>query len=177
MERHLLGTDQTIRREARTMTELTVRKHNEETAATAMGPARRASRLVRRLLSWDPFRQMQPIPPSVPVEFSPAFDVRETKDAFVFEADIPGIKEQDLEVTTSGDRLTVAGERAARETRPDTYYACERSFGEFSRSFTLPDSADLSTVKASLESGVLTVTVKKSGEVQSKKIAVQSKQS
>ncbi len=158
------------------MAELTVRKHDDKTAPSTPELARRPSRLMQRLLRWDPFSQMLPILPSIPMGLSPSFEVRETKDSFVFEADVPGIKEQDLEVTLSGDRLTISGKREAKEeTKTQTYYACERSYGEFSRSFTLPEGADTSAIKASLEGGVLTVTVKKGAELQPKTIAVHSK--
>ncbi len=160
------------------MADIAIRKHDDQTASTgsAMETARRPPRFLRRLLEWDPFGEMQPILRSVLGGFTPSFDVKETKDAFVFEADVPGVKESELEVTVSGNRLTIAGKREAKEeTRTDTYYACERSYGEFSRSFALPEGADAGNIKAHTENGVLTVIVKKSADLQPKKIAVQSK--
>jgi HSP20 family protein len=158
------------------MAELTIRKHDDQTAPATVAPARRAQRLMQRLLRWDPFGQMLPIVPSIPEGFAPSFEIRETKDAFVFEADVPGVKEKDLDVSVSGDRLTISGKREAKEeTRTETFYACERSYGEFSRSFTLPEGADTSSIRAGLDGGVLTVTVRKSAELQPKKIAIHSK--
>jgi HSP20 family protein len=76
-------------------------------------------------------------------------------------------------VTVTGQRLTIAGKREAeKEEKTHTYYSCERSYGEFSRSFTLPDGVDMGSLQANLADGVLTVTVKKTPEAQPKKIAV-----
>jgi HSP20 family protein len=72
------------------------------------------------------------------LRFVPDFEVKETKEGFVFKADVPGIKEKDLEITMTGNRLTISGKREAEmEERSDTYYACERSYGSFTRAFTL----------------------------------------
>jgi HSP20 family protein len=106
---------------------------------------------------------------------APAFDVKETKEAYLFKADVPGIQDKDLEVTITGNRLTVGGKRdEEKEERSDRYYTYERNYGSFSRSFTLPDGADTDKLRASLDSGVLTVTVPKKPEVQPKKVAVKS---
>jgi HSP20 family protein len=132
---------------------------------------------MRALLTWDPFREMAPFAPAEASTFSlsAAFDVKETKDAYLFKADVPGIYEKDLEVTLTGNRLTIAGKRdAEKEDRTDRYYAYERSYGAFTRSFTLPEGANVEALRASLEQGVLTVTVPKKPEVQPKKIALRS---
>ena len=105
----------------------------------------------------------------------PAFDVKETKDAYRFKADVPGIQEKDIEVTVTGNRLTMSGKREAeKEERNDRYYTYERNYGSFTRSFTLPDGADLERLQATLEHGVLAITVPKKPEVQPKKIAVKA---
>jgi HSP20 family protein len=132
---------------------------------------------MRSLLAWDPFREMAPFAnfEDRPLAFMPAFDVKETKDAYLFKADLPGIKDKDLEVTITGNRLTVSGKRdEEKETKEDWYYSYERSYGTFSRSFTLPEGAELDELHALLEQGVLTVTVPKKPEVQPKKIAVKT---
>jgi HSP20 family protein len=132
-------------------------------------------RTMRALLSWDPFREMAPYAPAEASVFSltAAFDVKETKDAYLFKADVPGIQEKDLEVTVTGNRLTIAGKRdAEKEDKNERYYSYERSYGSFTRSFTLPDGADTDALRASLEHGVLSVTVPKKPEVQPKKVAV-----
>ena len=133
--------------------------------------------MMRALMSWDPFREMAPFapPPETGIAFNPAFDVKETKDAYLFKADLPGIKEKDLEVTMTGNRLNVGGKRdEEKEEKTDRYYTYERNYGSFTRSFTLPEGADLDKLRASLDQGVLTVTVPKKAEVQPKKIAVKT---
>jgi HSP20 family protein len=133
-------------------------------------------RTMRTLLAWDPFREMSPFAiDERPVAFAPAFDVKETKDAYLFKADLPGIQERDLEVTMTGNRLNVSGKREEeKEEKQARYYSYERSYGSFTRSFTLPEGADVDNLRASLEQGVLTVTVPKKPEVQPKKIAVKT---
>jgi HSP20 family protein len=125
------------------------------------------------MLRWDPFQEMRPLLPAEVPAFSPAFEVKETKDAFVFKADLPGIKEADLEVTVAGSRLIISGKREAeKEEKEDTYYAYERSFGSFTRTFTIPDEVDKEHVKAELKAGELTVVVPKTAATVAKKIPV-----
>jgi len=156
------------------MADITVQRKN----GGEIQPTRREFepfRLMRDLFRWDPFREMAPMWPTEGAGFAPAFDIKETKDAFVFKADLPGIKESDLEVTSAGNRLTISGKRESeKEEKDDTYYAYERSFGSFSRSFTLPDSADAAHIRAELKNGELTVAVPKSASAVAKKIPVAS---
>jgi HSP20 family protein len=156
-----------------------IRKQSGEkpAAAPAVEPPWDPWRAMRHLLSWDPFREMAPFPAFEErvAAFTPAFDVKETKDSYEFKADVPGIKDKDLEVTMTGNRLTIGGKREEeREDKSDRYYSYERNYGSFSRSFTLPDGVDAENLRASLEQGVLTVLVPKKPEVQPKKIAVKS---
>jgi HSP20 family protein len=105
----------------------------------------------------------------------PDFEVKETKDAYLFKADVPGVKEADIEVTVTGNRLTLAGSRAEeKEEKGDTYYSCERKYGSFTRAYTLPEGADLEHPHADLKAGVLTVAVPKLPEVKPKKVEVKS---
>jgi HSP20 family protein len=128
--------------------------------------------MMRALLSWDPFREIEP---SFDEErsFLPAFDVKETDDAFVFTADVPGIKESDIQVQVHGPRLTIGGKRVAEEHKQgDKYFRYERRHGSFTRAFTLPESADGSKVAADLKDGVLTVKVAKKASEQPRTVAV-----
>jgi len=131
-------------------------------------------RLMRELLGWDPFAEMVPSGMGgEPVLFTPRFEVKETKDHYVFKADLPGIDEKDLEISLTGNRLTVSGKREAEERQEnERYYAYERSYGTFSRSFTLPDGADADHAEADLKSGVLTIAVPKKPEHQPRKISL-----
>jgi HSP20 family protein len=91
----------------------------------------------------------------------------------VFKADVPGVKAQALEITTTGNRLQISGKRdSEQESKTDTVYTYERQYGSFSRSFTLPDGADLEHGKSELKDGVLTVAIPKRPGEQAKKIAV-----
>lgn len=125
---------------------------------------------------WDPFRQMAPFMTGEdpPARFSPDFEIKETKDGFLFKADVPGIKEKDLEVTMTGNRLTISGKReATKEENNDSYYARECSYGSFIRAFTLPEGTDGNNhIRADLNQGVLTLFLPKRPELQPKRIEV-----
>lgn len=105
--------------------------------------------------------------------FAPDIELKETKDAYVVKADLPGVHDEDIEVSITGNRLTVSGKREEEERQEDDrYFAYERSYGAFSRSFVMPESADLERVKANLKEGVLHVTVPKKAEMQARKIEI-----
>ena len=156
------------------MADITVKKSN---TGQALAPTTREYdpfRAMRELLRWDPFKEMTPMWPSeLQGEFVPAFEVKENKDSFLFKADVPGVKEGDLDISVTGNRLT--GTRSEeKEEKNETYYASERRYGSFTRSYTLPEGADLEHIHADLKAGVLTVAVPKLAEAQPKKIAVKS---
>jgi HSP20 family protein len=130
-------------------------------------------RMMRDLLRWDPFHEMAPVLSAELPAYTPAFEIKETKDAFVFKADVPGVKEQDLEVTTTGNRLTVTGKRESeKEEKEDNYYAFERTYGSFTRSFTLPEHADTANIHADLKAGELTIVIPKAAAAVAKKIPI-----
>jgi HSP20 family protein len=154
------------------MADLTVQKKSPETPMVAhreWDPFR----VMRDMLRWDPFREMVPaIAPEAQV-YAPAFEVKETTESFVFKADVPGLKEQDVEVSVTGSRLTITGRREAeREEKTDTFYTYERSYGAFTRSFTLPEQADIEHVKAELKSGELTIVIPKAATPVAKRVPV-----
>src|SRR5581483_5983705 len=159
------------------MADITVRKETGKTPETHIMPREwEPFRVMRDLLRWDPFGEMTPLLKAEPIlTFAPDFEVKETKDAYLFKADVPGVKENDIEVTLTGNRLTIAGNRSEeKEEKTETYYSAERKYGTFTRSYTLPEGADLEHLHADLKAGVLTVAVPKLPEVQPKKIAVKS---
>jgi HSP20 family protein len=103
----------------------------------------------------------------------PRFDVKETGDAYLFTADLPGVKESDLDISLAGNILTVSGKREEEHRdEGEQYHATERSHGQFTRSFSLPDTADTGHVQASLKDGVLHLHVPKKPEVQPRKIPI-----
>ena len=163
------------------MANISVRKENENRPAPLTSHEQGRwdpFRMMRDLMTWDPFREMTPFAPPMPQSFMPSFDVKETKDSYIFKADVPGVKDSDIEVSITGNRLNITGKRESEhKEQTDTYYAYERSYGDFTRSFTLPEGADTQSTVADLKDGVLTLTVKKQPEMQPKKIAIQSQSS
>jgi HSP20 family protein len=131
-------------------------------------------RMMRDMMRWDPFGEMAPLRTEPGgFTFLPDIDVKETAQEYVFKADLPGIKEKDVEVALQGNRLTFTGKREEeRKEEGETYFTTERSYGAFTRTFTLPAGVDGERVRADLKEGVLTVIVPKKPEVQAKKIAI-----
>jgi len=128
-------------------------------------------------LRWDPFREMAPSWPGEPAaHFVPDFDVKETTDGFVFTADVPGVKEKDLELTMTGNRLTIIGKREApTEQTSDAYFARERAYGSFTRAFTMPEGTDGGDrIHAELKEGVLSIVLPKKPELQPRRIALKN---
>src|SRR5713101_367525 len=102
--------------------------------------------IMRDLTGWDPFREMTTLPPFVSrplAVFAPQFEVKETKDAFIFKADLPGIEEKNIEVSLTENRLTVSGLREEEDRHEgETFFADERTLRNFTRAFTLPDGVE-----------------------------------
>jgi HSP20 family protein len=133
-------------------------------------------RLMSNLLGWDPFREMTPSTQQTGETgmFLPRFEVKETKDGYLFLADVPGVKENDIDISLTGNRLTISGKREAEEhNEGDRFFAYERAYGTFSRSFTLPEGTDPENVRADLKNGVLQVLLPKKPEMQPRKITLQ----
>ena len=131
---------------------------------------------MRDVLRWDPFTETAPRWFGEEPGFSAAFEVNETKEAFIFKADLPGIKAEDLDVVLTQNRLTIRGKREAEKSeKGETFYTFERSYGSFARSFTLPEGVDGEKIDADLRDGVLTVTLAKKPEAQPKRIDVKAR--
>ncbi|KAL2344092.1 hypothetical protein Fmac_005377 [Flemingia macrophylla] len=115
---------------------------------------------------WDPFKDF-PFSNSLSAEnsafLSTRVDWKETPEAHVFKADIPGLKKEEVKVQIEDDRLLqISGERnVEKEDKNDTWHRLERSSGKFMRSFRFPENAKVDQIKASMENGVLTITVPK----------------
>ena len=130
-------------------------------------------RMIRDMVRWDPFQEMAPYGPTERAGFLPAFEVKETKDEYLFKADLPGVKDKDVDVTLTGNRLSITGKRdTEHQEKTDTYYVYERSYGTFSRAFTLPEGVDGGRIRAELKDGVLSVALPKRPELQAKKIPI-----
>jgi HSP20 family protein len=122
-------------------------------------------------MRWDPFQELGTRRGAY--DLAPAFEVRETKDGYVFSGDLPGIPEDSVELSIAGNQLTISGHRQ-EETREDgeRVHMYERRYGTFSRTFALPDGVDGEHIEAKLEHGVLTVTVPKKPEVKPRRISL-----
>ncbi|MCP4201052.1 MAG: Hsp20/alpha crystallin family protein [bacterium] len=103
----------------------------------------------------------------------PAVDVRETDESFVFTAELPGLTKDDVSITLEDNVLTLTGERRfENEENKAEFRRIERSYGRFTRSFTLPHEVDNDKVGAKYGDGVLTVTVPKTEKTKPRKIEI-----
>lgn len=108
--------------------------------------------------------------------WNPRVDIAETQDSIVLEADLPGMKPGDFELSVENYTLTLRGERKfEKKTEGENYHRVERSYGSFSRTFTLPSTVNLETVNAEFNDGVLKVTLQKREEVKPRQINVSVK--
>jgi HSP20 family protein len=105
----------------------------------------------------------------------PPVDLVEAEDHFVLKADLPGLREGDVNIEVQDGTLTISGERKAEhEQRERGWYRIERSFGSFNRSLTLPDGVDPDRIAASFSDGVLEVRVPKPEERKPRRISISS---
>jgi HSP20 family protein len=103
----------------------------------------------------------------------PAMDLVEQGDHLVLRADLPGMTEDDIEIEVKDGVLTLSGERRdANEEKADGYYRVERTFGQFSRTLTLPDGIDPDRITAGFDRGVLEVRVPKPEERKAHRIEI-----
>ena len=106
----------------------------------------------------------------------PAVDLYQTDDEVVVKAALPGIKADDVQISVTGDLLTLRGEFKQEEEKKDkAYHLREQRFGSFERSFALPTNVIADKAKAEFENGVLTLTLPKAEEVKPKMITVKAK--
>lgn len=133
---------------------------------------------------WDPFRELQrevgriigsldPIQVARRVQVYPPMNLYDAGDRYLLTAQLPGMTSGDIELTITGETLTLRGERARPERiRDETYRRRERPMGRWSRTVTLPDRVDNEQVSASFANGILTVTLPKAAEARPRHIAV-----
>lgn len=107
--------------------------------------------------------------------WSPRVDVYEEGDELVFEVDAPGLHKDDLDVSIEDNRLTIGGERREEKDVEDSernYFRSERVYGQFQRSFALPDNVDAEQISANYENGVLTVRAPRTEESRSQSVQI-----
>lgn len=107
----------------------------------------------------------------------PALDVYQTPEAVVVKATLPGVKPEDVNIDITGETLTIRGEtKAEQEVEKQNYLYQERRYGAFSRTVVLPSGLKPDKAEASMEDGVLTLTIPKAEEMKPKAIKVKPKE-
>ena len=139
------------------------------------------------LIKWEPLTEMEaivdramgwPFPRLGAAlalgEFGPRVDICESDGSYLFKADLPGMNKRDVSVTLADDMLTIQGERKREhEEKKPHYHRVERSYGSFSRSFSLPEDADPSSIHAHCENGELTIRIaRRAGAAAAEPVAV-----
>lgn len=142
------------------------------------------------LITWDPFNEIKEIQEAVNRLFNdslsrrkgkkeigywePAVDVIETKDDYRVIAEFPGIPKENIDISVSGDVLTIKGEKKSEEEIKDaTYYRKERVYGLFQKQLVLPKDIEADKIKANYKDGVLEVIIPKGEETKPKKIKIE----
>ena len=149
----------------------------------------------RELITWRPFRELEKGldemerlfedifgRPFFPIAWrraparrawSPPLEAYEKEEEYVVKVELPGMKKEEIEVSVMEDTLTIKGERRVEEeVKEENYYLCERCYGSFERSITLPSSVDMAKVKASYENGILEIKLPKVPEVKPRKVEI-----
>src|ERR1700685_4451730 len=105
--------------------------------------------------------------------WAPALDVQESKDNYIFRAELPGLKREEIDVSLQDDTLVISGERKVEKVEEGVeVHQQERYYGKFQRTLTLPEPVAADKVKAEYKDGVLTVTLPKTEAAKPKKIDV-----
>lgn len=146
------------------------------------------------LVRWEPFRDLVSLREAMDRLFEESFvrpqtdwlapteagalavDMYETEDAVVVKSAIPGIKPEDIDITVTGDTLTIKGEtKFEEEVKEENYVRREMRYGSFVRSLPVPVSVVADKAEAEFENGVLTLTLPKAEEVKPKAIQIKAK--
>jgi len=107
--------------------------------------------------------------------FVPPVDIYEDEHKIVLKLEVPGLKQEDLDIQLENNTLTVRGERKfEKEEKEENFHRIERRYGSFYRAFTVPNTVNTENVKASYDNGVLRVELEKRPEAKPKQIKVQA---
>ena len=143
------------------------------------------------IIKYDPFREMRSLQDEVNRLFassfnrgdneimrgawSPSVDIFENKDQIVLEAELPGMKPEDVSISIENNVLTLHGERKfEKKDEGDNFHRVERSYGSFTRSFTLPPTVSSENANAEFENGVLRLTLAKREEAKPRRIEIKA---
>jgi HSP20 family protein len=149
-------------------------------------PVRRRDNAPQPVVRWDPIRELQGLQEQFaqlmqrgPGEgdgsgpFIPLVDIEETENAWIVEAELPGVKRDDVNVEVRGSELAISGEIKERE-REGILRRRTRKTGEFDYHITLPGEADAEHIEARLDDGILTVRIPKPDQERPRRIEIQS---
>lgn len=133
------------------------------------------------LTRFDPFAEMTRLHADLarqldaPRGFTPAVDIFEDAEAIHVQAELPGMKSEDVTVDVENNVLTLRGQRTlSRSEDAEGYHRVERRYGAFARQFLLPRTVDAEKIEAELKDGVLTVRLPKRAEVKPRQISVKA---
>ncbi len=105
--------------------------------------------------------------------WAPSVDIYETENELVLKADVPDLSEKDLDIRVENNMLTISGERKfEQKVKEENYLRIERTYGSFSRSFSLPNTISAENIKAAYQNGVLTVEMPKRAESKPKQVKI-----
>ena len=122
---------------------------------------------------WDRFFSERPALDMLEKGWEPTMDITETKSDLIVKAELPGIDPKEIDISLTGDTLTIKGEKQQeKEEKEENYYRIERSYGIFSRTIKLPVTVQNDKIKASYQHGVLKITLPKSEEAKQKQIKI-----
>jgi HSP20 family protein len=133
---------------------------------------------------WDPFRELQrevgrlivsldPFQSARRLKGYPPLNVHDAGDRYLMSVQLPGMTPADIELTITGETITIRGERKRQEgVKDDSYRRQERPMGRWMRSVTLPDRVESGQVAASFSDGILTVSIPKAEEARPRRITV-----
>ena len=143
------------------------------------------------VLKWDPFRDLNMLQgrmnqlfdsagrgwrdnePSATTTWSPAVDIYETESAIVVKAELPGMERKDITLNLENNVLTLRGERRfEKETKEENYHRIERSYGGFSRAFSIPATVNEEKIQADYKDGVLKILLHKKDQAKPKQIQI-----
>ena len=144
-------------------------------AITRWDPFRDLSMLQDRMnrLFEDAGRGWRPDEAAATTTWSPAVDIYETEGEIIVKAELPGVERKDIQLHLENNVLTIRGERRfEKEAREDNYHRIERSYGGFSRSFSIPTTVDEEKIHADYKDGVLKVVLPKKEAAKPKQIQI-----
>lgn len=142
---------------------------------TYFDPFREVNSLQRRLNSlFDDYTRQQGEGSALTMgSFVPAVDIYEDENKVSLKLEVPGVRQEELDVQVENNTLTVRGERKLdREEKEENFHRIERRYGSFSRSFTLPSTVDTASIKAGYDHGVLRIDLAKKAETKPRQIKV-----